>query len=616
MMRIAIVGLGPWGLCVLDRIVARMLRGEHAGPVRVDVFEPATPGAGVHAPDLPDYLLLNTPCGQVSLFGDAPPSDGVEQLDFFAWCRRSGHQVAEPGPTAGARHLRPVEPNDFLPRRLLGGYLEWVYGQLLRRAPADLRIVLHPVEAVDVVPDPEGGELVLAEDGRAVGADCVFLTIGHTAPGAGAYPEGFLAPYPTTRLDERVGAGGTVAIAGMGLVAVDVLTALTTGRGGAFVRRSPGGRLRYVAGGAEPRIALFSRNGSLFRCRPATGLDRAAPYRPIIVTDEAVRAVLAADRGDGVDLHRSVMPMLCAEMRAVHAERHVLLAEGEAAAHDLRDRLRAAWDAGLFEQAVEAAEAGYGRYDPRRRCFGVHEERCADSAAYQDAMVGLLAEDLADCGRGEAASPRKAADEMLRVLRNAIRACVDYGRLDPSSHGDFYGRIASMINRVIVGPPLRRGEELMALIDAGIVSMPFGSAPRLLRDHARGGWRVDSTTLAEPASWAVDHVVAGYLPPPLVEDTSSRLIAALRDSGRVRAFTNRGAHAAGIDVGEHAHCIRRDGTIEPGLLALGPLVEGARYFNHYIPSPGSRRRAFEDAEACVGRLFSRAAAPHQHRSTA
>jgi len=32
---------------------------------------------------------------------------------------------------------------------------------------------------------------------------------------------------------------------------------------------------------------------------------------------------------------------------------------------------------------------------------------------------------------------------------------------------------------------------------------------------------------------------------------------------------------------------------------LGPLTEGARYFTHYLPSPKSRYRAFEDAESCV-----------------
>ena len=65
-MDIAVVGLGSWGLSFLERIVT----GSRSqwGPVRVHVIEPGTPGSGVYATDQPDYLILNTPCGQVSLY--------------------------------------------------------------------------------------------------------------------------------------------------------------------------------------------------------------------------------------------------------------------------------------------------------------------------------------------------------------------------------------------------------------------------------------------------------------------------------------------------------------------------------------------------------------------
>ena len=65
-MEIAIIGLGSWGLSFLERIVT----GSRSqwGPVRVHVVEPGTPGSGVYAVNQPDYLILNTPCGQVSLY--------------------------------------------------------------------------------------------------------------------------------------------------------------------------------------------------------------------------------------------------------------------------------------------------------------------------------------------------------------------------------------------------------------------------------------------------------------------------------------------------------------------------------------------------------------------
>ena len=61
---LAIVGLGSWGVCVLERAVAQARRVETS--VRVHVIEPGALGGGVYAMGQPDYLVLNNPCGQLS----------------------------------------------------------------------------------------------------------------------------------------------------------------------------------------------------------------------------------------------------------------------------------------------------------------------------------------------------------------------------------------------------------------------------------------------------------------------------------------------------------------------------------------------------------------------
>lgn len=47
-------------------------------------------------------------------------------------------------------------------------------------------------------------------------------------------------PYPVASYAEIVAAGARVAVAGMGLVAVDGMTALTIGRGGHFAESGSG----------------------------------------------------------------------------------------------------------------------------------------------------------------------------------------------------------------------------------------------------------------------------------------------------------------------------------------------------------------------------------------
>ena len=72
MSEFAIVGLGSWGLCVLERTVNR---ARHVNTsVRVHVIEPGQLGGGVYSAAQPDYLILNNPCGQLSLYA-APDDD-------------------------------------------------------------------------------------------------------------------------------------------------------------------------------------------------------------------------------------------------------------------------------------------------------------------------------------------------------------------------------------------------------------------------------------------------------------------------------------------------------------------------------------------------------------
>src|SRR6516164_7832661 len=76
MIEMAIVGLGSWGLCVMERTVSRARRS--GTPMRLHVVEPSQLGGGVYAAEQPDFLVLNNACGQLSLYAaptgtDSPP---------------------------------------------------------------------------------------------------------------------------------------------------------------------------------------------------------------------------------------------------------------------------------------------------------------------------------------------------------------------------------------------------------------------------------------------------------------------------------------------------------------------------------------------------------------
>jgi uncharacterized NAD(P)/FAD-binding protein YdhS len=605
-MEIAIVGLGSWGLCILERLLDRARAAPV--PLAIHVIQPGAPGPGVHSPDEPEYLLMNTVCGQVSLFAAGEFSPGLSErsgITLYEWAVKNGYRIVGGECRRTASEGRALTPHDFLPRCVLGEYLAWAYRVLTAELPPGATLTHHDSEAVDVQRAGPRERVELA-NGASVTVDHVFLATGHTPNREPLHP--FVRPYPTASLGAAVPAGASVAIAGMGLVAVDVLAALTFGRGGRFETGPSEGSKRYIPSGREPRIFLYSRNGLPFCCRPAVGLDTTGSFRPEIFTeDELARRRHARARATGspqLDLRQDVLPLVWAEMTLVYYGRSALLADGDAAAERVSQRLLDAWRAGALREAVAELATAYGTFDAEAWFFRPDVSRAADRETYQAGVRAMIERDTRESALGEARSPLKAVFELFRVLRDTIRSAVDFGGLTPDSAHEFWDRIAPLINRVMVGPPLRRGQELLGLIDAGVVQIPFGGSPTVTLDPQAKCWEIASTRLGAPTRERVDHVIAGYLEQPSVDRSASPVLSRLHTGGRIRVFQG----GFGIDVSRGHHPVDARGEEAQRLWVLGPLTDGTKYFNHYIPSPKSRFRAFRDADASVRAILGEATA--------
>ena len=87
MIDVAIVGLGAWGLCVLERTISRARLSRH--PIRVHAIEPGVLGGAAYGPQQPDYLVLNNACGQLSLYADLSVQ---ENMDFYSGIYGAGQR--------------------------------------------------------------------------------------------------------------------------------------------------------------------------------------------------------------------------------------------------------------------------------------------------------------------------------------------------------------------------------------------------------------------------------------------------------------------------------------------------------------------------------------------
>jgi len=600
---VGIVGLGPWGLCVLERLLDAA-RQAASTKLAVHVIEPGRPGGGIFSAKQPDYFVLNTPCGQHCLY-PFPEELGEEKQgrSFYEWATGRGYAWYGwecRGPAGAGQRLggKPIGPGDFLPRRLMGEYLEWFYEVLCREAPPNVTVTHHQDTAEDVE-SCAGGETLHLAGGRQLRADHVVLTTGH----AGAFTDGTggsgpaLAAYPVEAYQACTGPGDKVAIEGMGLVAFDVLAALTTGLGGRF-SDAGGGRLRYHPSGREPQIYMFSRSGYPYCAKSPGASDPMGAYEPAICTPEAV-ASLQGGRGAGrrqIDARSELLPLVFAEMELRYYTAAAFGQGGRLAAEEVRTRLVEAWREGAFADETKRLADIHGRFCAEEHFFAGAGRHYAGSAHYQAHVYKTVADDLDEALVPAGASPVKVALETLRAVRETLRQAVEWRGLTLASHLDFVTNLQGRLARLGAGPPAFRSQELLALIDAGVVHVPFGPSPAV---EAGPGGKVivRSRHLEQPFGLVVDRLVRAHLDLPSVTNPGSTLIANLARRGRLRPLMFGATPVGSIDLTEDFHPIGAAGQVEERLWVFGALTEGARYFTLYIPSPKSRVRAFVDAGA-------------------
>jgi uncharacterized NAD(P)/FAD-binding protein YdhS len=599
MVELAIVGLGSWGLCVMERAVSRARRT--STHIRLHVVEPGQLGGGVYAMGQPDYLVLNNACGQLSLYAspdsdtDPPYAVGLQEWAVARGYRWVGHECRIG--TEGD----PILPTDYLPRRLMGEYLVWFYDTLVADAPSNIEIVRHYAAAVDISPEAGGRESVLLSTGQVLSVDHVVLTSGHTwndEPETDSNRVKYLRPYPVEYFDSLAPPGAPIAIAGMGLVGFDLLTALTVGRGGTF--EEVGDRKRYLRSGREPTIYLYSRSGVPYCAKSAHGVDPYGDYQPVVCTPEEFAALTGPANSpvrQHVDFRADLLPLLLAEMQARYHTHAAFLKGGVDESAAARARLRAGWVGGYYDTAVEELEATYGRFDPAEHVFAGTGLHYTSSQDYQSQVYQMVEADL-DEALTVGGSPVKAAQEVLRILRDQLRSVIEFGGLSLDSYIDFQTNVRGRINRLEAGPPPLRSQQLLGLLDAGVVRIPLGPNPEVSAT-ADGRVALRSTQLDRVSAVTVNGVIRGHLDLPSLARSSSPLLSRLYSKGRLTQLSYGDTAVGSVAISEDFHPYDAEGRLQPNLSLLGVLTEGVRYFTHYLPSPRSRLRAVLDAQQCI-----------------
>ncbi|MFE5775957.1 FAD/NAD(P)-binding protein [Brachybacterium sp. NPDC056505] len=566
---VAVIGAGPRGTAIIERLVAASQRGDWQGLLEVHLVDPcAGLGGNVWRSDQGEVLLMNTATCQTTMYPDEScrpelPFPHTETLaDFLA--------------------AEGLGPADIASRAAHGRYLAAVLERAVADAdPARLRIRVHRTSALDVSGEPGAPQRVALEDGTELSVDAVALALGHlaTAPGPrsqvmehAAARHGLVHAAPANPLQvDFAGLLGRerVAVQGMGLNFYDAIGMLTDAAGGSFApdAHAPSG-LRYLPGGGEPQLVVGSRSGMVYRPKPDLRPYLPEPHEPRILTRE--RVLELSVRPDGLDHEADVMPLILAELqRALAVSGFRALAE---------------------ESAILRILFPFGRRGGPIR--DAHER-----------TLEVFRRSLR-----EAAEPDPAWLLVFRVLvacRIQVNQLIDLGAYTTESVArDIDGHLRNAFASWASGPPVLRVRQLLALEEAGLVRFT-GPGMRVDVDEEAGSFVV---TAGEDCRYACDGVLEAHLPGVELNAFTSPLLRAWRERGEARQDswasrgTGRRVPTGSIAVDGLYAPIGKDGRVHERRLLVGVPVSTAQPGSAITAEPGTAPQLLHHAEVVARRL--------------
>ncbi|MDP5306474.1 FAD/NAD(P)-binding protein [Paracoccus spongiarum] len=511
--RLAIIGLGPRALGALESLLARA--GTDA--LRIDLFDPgAWPGAGPNfRPDETPLCLLNIPLRLIDI-GRAD-RDGAAFGDFRDWLGAAGR-----------------DDERFPARAELGACLAARMAALVAGAPASVQIVHHARHVrrilrdgqgwwLDAGGDPEGpyAEILLSQGQPQTAPDDQLARWQEHARGCGA---DLVAAYPARDLlaAAQGWAGRQVGIRGLGLSTLDALRMLTCGLGGRFEDG------RYHPSGREPaRILPFSLDGHPPVPKPATA-----------------------------DLDRRFDPEAEETAAFLQAVRAAVDSRAEAA-------LRGVADAFLGPALRILRETG-GDDDARRLQDWLDSECAAPGSQETRPVAEALRAGIAEARGRVPPSTGYVVGQLCRKWQDALRQGFNPAPAAPATAAALIG-FDEGLKRYSYGPPVASAEDLLALIEAGLVDPRAAADPDIRLTGT--GWQLVEDDLSAGITAMVDAV----LPSPDLSRLTDPLMADLVAQGRTVALHDR----LGAQTLPDGRLVGADGRPQPGLCLLGRLAQGS-----------------------------------------
>ncbi|WP_419190702.1 FAD/NAD(P)-binding protein [Saltatorellus ferox] len=545
MIQYAIIGIGPRGGYAFQRLMGELARRADARPARITLFEASDfPGSG------PVYSLEGEASNWVNLTERALLLEAREEMtysgvvvpgfpDYHTWAG------FEPEAWPAAR------PDQFPSRRKVGQYMHERFQTLAEplRAAGIARLVQSCVERVFY---RDGACKVRTNDGETQVFDEVLLTVGHqpTEPdeqlaewketvarvsGLTLYSD----PYPVSQYTGETGLAGDrrVAVRGYGLAMIDAVRALAEQHGTFTLVDGYTRRQTYALKGPTLVVAPFSLDGMTMGAKPLNAkIDR--QYRPEDEELEQLESLLsdqtAQSTAKGVRfLTRTMAPVIARRFKEL--ERPVRCG-------DL-----------TLESVSELVERWL-----------------LDSTIQHGCIMdrNMPPEDALDIFIGMATGVRDVtldycAGQVWRQCHTLFRRAFSHGALP----ADVFSAIIELderMKRFSFGPPVESHQQLLALCEAGVLTLDTLEDPAI--ECSIDGWTLRKGEAQFTATTMIDSV----LDDPKVKRVSSPLIKGMLEDGLMAAVDNH----LGVETDENGYIIRKEDGQPLPIALLGRLAKG------------------------------------------
>ena len=502
-------------------------------------------------------------------------------------------------------------PNDYATRAQYGRYLEWVFREVVNKAPPNVKVELHAACAIRLDNEPCDLQTLTLSTGRSIsGLAAVVLAQGHlplyTDPKQQqlityAKQDGlrYISPSNPADVDlSSVVPSEPILLRGLGLGFFDYMVLLTTGRGGRFTSKSGGVGLQYHPSGKEPHLYAGSRRGIPYQARGDNAKGSYGRHTPLVLTDQVVMGFRKrAESGDMPDFLSEIWPLVAKEVETVYYVSLLQEPQHESKRLDFLKQFLATphnspQEAQLLDR-LDIPETNRWSWDHIERPYG--KRTFTTASVWQEWLLAYLREDAKQATLGNIDGPVKAAEDVLRDIRNELRLIVDHGGLSGGSYRDHLDGWYTPLNAYLsIGPPRERIEQMVALIEAGILHV---LGPQMKVRAENNAWLACSPEVPD-SMVRVTTLIEARLPGPNLKHTSDELLIHLLKTGQCRPHTLGGYETGGLDVTiSPYHLVDAQGHASARQFAFGVPTEGVHWVTAAGARPGVNSVTLSDADA-------------------